>query len=151
MAAMRLMFDVWRTIYRAIQANYYMVSDINLRKHGDIETTNADELCFEQCSWKLAPFWASIQSLLCSMWDCFQVCTNSSGDTVAYSRSRGPRCAWNIHIHRWRTTQWHWDSVTEIQELLRATEEHCLRTLPILGPQSECEWTHWSVGNRSAF
>ena len=33
---------------RAIQAN--MVSDINLRKHGDIETTNADELCFEQCS-----------------------------------------------------------------------------------------------------
>ena len=35
---------------RAIQANYYMVSDINLRKHGDIETTNADELCFEQCS-----------------------------------------------------------------------------------------------------
>ena len=25
----------------------YMVSDINLRKHGDIETTDADELCFE--------------------------------------------------------------------------------------------------------
>ena len=33
-----------------IHPNCYMVSSLNLRKHGDFETTDGDELCFKQCS-----------------------------------------------------------------------------------------------------